>query len=59
LEIEDNGCGLAALDEKTGRNGLRNMRKRMEDIGGAFSIGAAPEGGTVVRLTAPIGDRQI
>jgi ligand-binding sensor domain-containing protein/signal transduction histidine kinase len=56
LEIEDNGRGLAGLDEKAAqtRNGLRNMRKRMEDIGGAFSIGPAPEGGTLIRLTAPL-----
>ena len=58
LEIEDNGRGLADPDEKAvqSRNGLRNMRKRMEDIGGNFTIGPAPEGGTVVRLTAPVGN---
>src|SRR5213080_2055753 len=38
LEIEDNGKGLAGLDERKGRNGLQNMRKRMEDVGGEFSI---------------------
>jgi signal transduction histidine kinase len=56
LEIADDGRGLAGLDEKAAqsRNGLRNMRKRMEDVGGVFSIGPAPEGGTAVRLTAPI-----
>ena len=30
------------------------MRKRMEDIGGGFSIGPAAEQGTVVVLTVPI-----
>jgi signal transduction histidine kinase len=54
LEIEDNGRGLAGMDEKTGRNGLRNMRKRLEDVGGSFSIGPAPEHGAIVRLGAPI-----
>lgn len=54
LEIEDNGRGLAGVDEKAGRNGLCNMRKRMEDIRGEFSIGTAPGGGTLVRLTVPI-----
>jgi signal transduction histidine kinase len=56
LEIEDNGRGLAGLDPKAAqtRNGLRNMRKRMEDIGGTFYMGPAPERGTVVRLTAPL-----
>jgi ligand-binding sensor domain-containing protein/signal transduction histidine kinase len=54
IEIQDNGRGIASPDEKTSRNGLRNMRKRMEDIGGSFSIGPGPEGGTLVRLTVPI-----
>ena len=56
LEIEDNGRGLGGLDPKAAqtRNGLRNMRKRMEDIGGSFYMGPAPERGTVVRLTAPL-----
>jgi len=56
LEIQDDGRGLGGLDPKAvqTRNGLRNMRKRMEDIGGTFSMGPAPERGTVVRLTAPL-----
>jgi ligand-binding sensor domain-containing protein/signal transduction histidine kinase len=57
LVIEDDGRGLSDGAETTGRNGLRNMRKRMEDIGGDFSIGPTPGGGTTVRLTAPIGKR--
>jgi ligand-binding sensor domain-containing protein/signal transduction histidine kinase len=55
IEVEDNGRGLPkSLDDKSGRNGLRNMRRRMEDVGGSFSIGPAAEQGTVVRLTAPL-----
>jgi len=54
LEIEDNGRGIALADEKKGRNGLRNMRKRMEDIGGKFEMTPGSEGGTKVRLTAPL-----
>jgi signal transduction histidine kinase len=55
LEIQDNGRGLGPItDSPNGRNGLRNMRKRMEDIGGSFSIGAAAERGAVVRLSAPL-----
>jgi ligand-binding sensor domain-containing protein/signal transduction histidine kinase len=59
LEIADNGRGASDLNSERARarNGLRNMRKRMEDIRGEFSIGPAPEGGTLVRLTAPIGNR--
>jgi ligand-binding sensor domain-containing protein/signal transduction histidine kinase len=54
LEIEDDGRGVAGLDTKTTRHGLRNMRKRMEDVAGTFSISAAPNGGAVVRLTVPL-----
>jgi ligand-binding sensor domain-containing protein/signal transduction histidine kinase len=56
LEIEDNGRGPAGLTGPAApsRNGLRNMRKRMEDIGGTFEIGPGGKGGTRVRLTAPL-----
>jgi signal transduction histidine kinase len=56
LEIEDNGRGPAGLAGPAAqtRNGLRNMRKRMEDIGGQFEIGPGGKGGTLVRLTAPM-----
>jgi signal transduction histidine kinase len=59
LEIEDNGRGLGKTDAGGAgtRNGLRNMRKRMEDIHGEFSIGPGAKGGTVVRLTVPIGEK--
>jgi ligand-binding sensor domain-containing protein/signal transduction histidine kinase len=57
LEVADNGCGLAGDAAQSGRNGLRNMRKRMEEIGGEFSVGPAPDGGTLVRLTAPLKNR--
>ncbi len=54
LEITDDGCGGADPAGKSTRNGFRNMRKRMEDVGGKFTIGPADAGGTVVRLTAPL-----
>jgi signal transduction histidine kinase len=56
LEIQDNGRGPAgrAAPAAQSRNGLRNMRKRMEDIGGTFEIGPGAKGGTLVRLTAPL-----
>jgi ligand-binding sensor domain-containing protein/signal transduction histidine kinase len=54
LEIEDNGRGLPAGADKKGRNGLRNMRKRLEEIGGAFNVAPGHEGGTLISLTAPI-----
>ena len=56
LEIEDNGRGLVSPDTGAAatRNGLRNMRKRMEGLHGEFSIGPGTDGGTLVRLTIPI-----
>jgi len=56
LSIEDNGRGMGGRDASAAqaRNGLRNMRKRMEDIGGQFEVGAASERGTIVRLTVPV-----
>jgi len=56
LEIDDDGRGLGSQDTTTAqsRDGLRNMRKRMEDIRGEFSIGPGTKGGTLVRLTVPI-----
>jgi ligand-binding sensor domain-containing protein/signal transduction histidine kinase len=61
LEIEDNGRGIGGLD--TGapqmRNGLRNMRRRMEDIHGEFSISSGTNGGTIVRLTIPFGKQAV
>jgi len=32
------------------RNGLQNMRKRLEDAGGRFAIASRPGGGTKVTL---------
>jgi len=55
IELQDNGRGPAGLEDKQSRNGLRNMHKRMEDIGGSFAITAAPGGGALVRLTVPLG----
>jgi ligand-binding sensor domain-containing protein/signal transduction histidine kinase len=53
FEIEDNGRGIPADALSKGRNGLKNMRKRMEDVGGTFDAGAGAEGGTLVRLSVP------
>jgi len=56
LEIADNGRGLAHMDPQRAktRNGLRNLRKRMEEIHGEFTMTPGPAGGTTVRLTAPL-----
>jgi ligand-binding sensor domain-containing protein/signal transduction histidine kinase len=55
LEVQDNGRGIADLNHPAvqARNGLRNMRKRLEEINGQFFLGPAPETGALVRLTVP------
>jgi signal transduction histidine kinase len=57
LEVEDDGRGPGEAATKTGRNGLHNMRKRMEDVGGEFAFEPGGERGTRVRLMAPLGKR--
>ncbi len=56
LEIQDDGRGPAGMSSERARtrSGLRNMERRLADIGGRFTIEPAPEKGTVVRLTAPL-----
>lgn len=54
LEIEDNGRGLGNSPAPQNRNGLRNMKKRMEEIGGEFTIAPGAHAGTLVRLTIPL-----
>jgi signal transduction histidine kinase/streptogramin lyase len=60
LEIEDNGRGVADLDVNAPRTrqGLKNMRKRMEEVGGSFSITPGSEGGALVRLIVPLPRRE-
>jgi signal transduction histidine kinase len=57
LTIEDNGQGFDAAPANGQADGLRNMRQRMEEIGGHFSIESMPETGTRVsflyRFPAP------
>jgi ligand-binding sensor domain-containing protein/signal transduction histidine kinase len=54
LEIEDNGRGIGNQSAPQNRNGLRNMKKRMEDIRGEFSISGGANGGTIVKLAVPL-----
>ena len=54
LTVTDNGRGCDNLAEKKLRNGMKNMRKRLADIGGEFEISAGANGGTTVQLKIPI-----
>ncbi|OMC09783.1 histidine kinase [Mycolicibacter heraklionensis] len=51
IEVSDNGCGMPDV---INRSGLANLRQRAEQAGGTFSVASAPDGGTVLRWTAPL-----
>jgi len=56
LDIRDDGCGFelerVQLDPNRGI-GLRNMRERLESIGGSFEVRSAPGAGTALRAKVP------
>lgn len=56
--LTDNGVGVANVnmeyrDDGTG-NGLRNMYRRAEDLGGTLTIKNHPDGGTRMKLSFPL-----
>jgi signal transduction histidine kinase len=56
LEVHDDGPGFAPLAAETHNGGgLRNMRDRIEAIGGSLSIESAPGRGTHVLAYVPLG----
>ncbi|HEY6227417.1 MAG TPA: two-component regulator propeller domain-containing protein [Verrucomicrobiae bacterium] len=59
FEIEDNGCGIPAgviagraedFTTPGSHNGLRNMERRLREIGGAFEIAPGRTCGTLIRM---------
>ncbi len=55
LEVGDNGVGLeTAPRHGPGQFGVRGMRERVEALGGAFTLGPRPEGGTLLRARVPL-----
>jgi signal transduction histidine kinase len=54
IGIHDNGRGFASSNVNApGADGLRNMRQRMEEIGGSFALRSEPGAGTEVTLAYP------
>ena len=49
VRIEDNGCGIST--DSAGGDGLENMRRRMESIGGSFELLNQSSGGTAISIT--------
>lgn len=57
VEVEDDGRGLPAgfAMEDSDSLGLRIASMLAGQLGGRFSLGPAPEGGTVARIDLPLG----
>ena len=56
LTVEDNGKGLAAgisPAQFRGRNGFRNMKQRMADVGGLWEVSSVPGQGTKITFVLP------
>lgn len=49
--VKDNGKGFGDITPVKGGNGLINMRKRMEEIGGSYSLESIPDAGTKLIFT--------
>ena len=57
FEVRDDGPGFAVLDphgSSTGHDGLRNMRDRLEALGGRLTIDTAPGRGTRIIGVVPL-----
>jgi PAS domain S-box-containing protein len=55
VEIEDNGVGFDTdLAHQSGGMGLRNMKDRMDKLGGSVTITSSPGEGVILRFQAPL-----
>jgi signal transduction histidine kinase len=57
IRLQDNGKGFDSVTGARFGNGLMNMRRRIEDLGGTLNISAVPGEGTSVRMRVPIQQR--
>ena len=53
ISIKDNGKGIAVKNADSG-NGLRNMKTRIESLGGIFKLTSHPRTGTLLVVTIPL-----
>jgi len=52
--VEDNGRGFEPSEVGAARNGLKNLRSRMNDLGGHFRVQSAPGKGCKIEFEIPI-----
>ena len=53
VSISDNGCGFERAPDDACADGLRNMRQRIEELGGHFRVESRPGAGARVFLHCP------
>ncbi len=53
IEIEDNGRGFEGPAADNWADGLRNMRQRMQEVGGTCLVASQPGRGTKITLEVP------
>ncbi len=53
ISVEDNGRGFERAPDDALADGLRNMRQRLEEIGGECRVQSQPGGGTQIMLVLP------
>ncbi len=53
MHIKDDGIGFDVLHKKQG-NGIYNMQKRVEELGGNFDINATMNNGVIIIISIPI-----
>jgi signal transduction histidine kinase len=53
VTLEDDGQGIGKLEHNGCADGLQNMRKRMEEIGGEFKFESTPGNGTRISFVCP------
>jgi ligand-binding sensor domain-containing protein/signal transduction histidine kinase len=54
MELQDDGRGFSELAGGAEGDGLRNMRERLQQIGGRCEIASVPGGGTSLVFTLPL-----
>ena len=54
IRISDNGQGFSVSKARAGGNGLKNMRQRMNEMGGEFEISSETGNGTITILSQKI-----
>jgi signal transduction histidine kinase len=52
--VEDNGRGFSSAENPDARNGMTNMKQRLADIGGSFTLNSSPGKGCRITFLLPL-----